>query len=91
MSNEQAETSKTDAVAGQNNEIVRRDDCKPTCPRCDYTMTDDEMIDSNNDLFAIAPKEEMEEVCCPSCDENYFCRGTYTPLYSSATSEDLLD
>jgi len=78
--------SASDSIA-----VVRRADCRPTCPRCNHTMTDDEMLDSNNDLFGIALQEEMEEVVCPACDRNFFCRGTYTPQYSSATSEELLD
>jgi uncharacterized protein with PIN domain len=61
----------------------------PTCPRCEHEMTTDEMVEYQGvDLFALAPKEEREEINCPSCGKTYWVQGGYIPTYSCAVDED---
>jgi len=68
----------------------------PTCPHCEYVMTSDDMVDgstsfADDDLFALAVDENRTVVACPSCDAAYWVKGGYTPFYTSAVSEELLD
>lgn len=62
----------------------------PTCPHCDHAMEFEEMTLNNQDLFTAAPKEESLCIQCPSCDQDYWIQGGYTPHYTSAVAEELL-
>lgn len=61
-----------------------------TCPHCDHEFTSDEMNESDVDLWALAPNEETTPLQCPACDSDFFVKGGYKPLYSTAFAEELL-
>ena len=61
------------------------------CPHCDHQYTADEMNEESTvDLWALAPNEEIADLQCPVCDLNFWVKGTYTPLYSTAFAEEML-
>jgi len=51
-------------------------------------MTDNEMLEHEDDLFAIAPNEECADIECPACEIIYVCQGCYSPSYTSAFDQD---
>lgn len=61
----------------------------PQCPACGHAMTTDEMLDhGGEDLFALAPDEQMTEIECPACAVTFHCQGGYRPIYTTALNED---
>lgn len=66
------------------------DTLKPACPSCGYLLSDDDMNDCGEDLWALAPNEERACVTCPNCDTEYWVRGGYIPTYTSALAEEEL-
>lgn len=73
---------------GCNCNQTTRTERKPTCPKCGHGLTDDEMHDSTEDLWGLAPKEERTEIRCPACGVTYHCQGSYRPEYTTALNED---
>jgi uncharacterized C2H2 Zn-finger protein len=59
-----------------------------TCPHCDHEFTSDDMCSAAEDLWAIAPDEGETECTCPSCDKEFFVRGSYIPVWTSYKTED---
>lgn len=64
---------------------------RPTCPACGHEMSHDEMLDSNAELFDIAPNERDVETKCPACSVTLHVRGGYAPHYTTALEYDDLD
>jgi uncharacterized protein with PIN domain len=60
------------------------------CPHCEHEFTDNDMNGQVADLWAIAPKEQDAEAHCPKCYQQFWVRGTYTPRWNSAKTEDAL-
>lgn len=60
------------------------------CPHCDYAFTNDDMVDSKTDLFALAPSEGETDLKCLSCGLEFWVRGDYQPQYTTAFSEEEL-
>ena len=60
------------------------------CPHCDYAFTNDDMVDSETDLYALAPSEGETDLTCPSCNQAFWVRGDYQPQYTTAFSEEEL-
>ena len=87
MPNEAAKLKPNAAVGGQVDPLAAPT-LKPTCPACGHTMTDDEMLEHEDDLFAIAPNEENADIECPGCETPYVCKGGYRPNYTSAIDPD---
>ena len=61
------------------------------CPYCNYKLTDDDMLASDHDLFAIAPEEEEVEEPCPKCEKRFYIQGHYIPQYETKTMEEVED
>lgn len=61
----------------------------PTCPvpSCGYSLTIDDMMGHDPDLFALAPDEGRTTIVCPSCGVTYHCQGWYRPRYTTALDE----
>jgi hypothetical protein len=53
----------------------------PICPACGDEMDADDMLAHESDLFALAPREEEEDIECRSCGVQYRCSGGYIPQY----------
>lgn len=64
----------------------------PTCPHCGYAMDSDDMLSTQKgiDVFAMASREQVEVLTCPSCDKEYWVQGGYEPHYTSAFAEEQL-
>lgn len=61
---------------------------KPKCPICGHILSDEEMNNSEDDLWAMAPNEAEADITCPSCGEVYLCIGGYLPTYISTTNPE---
>ena len=61
----------------------------PTCPGCGYRLDEQDMVSgfSEDDLWAIAPTEALASVKCPQCDQFYWVRGGYKPIYTTSFNE----
>jgi uncharacterized protein with PIN domain len=60
------------------------------CPHCNHEFDDDDMNSATTDLWALAPTEERAVIQCPVCDLEFWVKGSYRPVYSSAFSEEEL-
>lgn len=58
------------------------------CPHCDHEFTADEMNECDEDLWALAPNEECTDLECPVCDQPFYVKGGYKPLYTTAFCEE---
>lgn len=58
------------------------------CPHCQYPLDDDDMMQADCDLWAIAPNQEDAEVDCPSCKQRFWVRGGYKPEYEMFKTEE---
>lgn len=58
------------------------------CPHCEYELSDDDMLRSDTDLFALAPNEDGANINCPSCKLKFWVRGGYKPEYETFKDEE---
>lgn len=63
-------------------------EAKIRCPHCAYIYRDDDMHESEHDLWSIAPKEEGVAETCKRCGETFFILGSYIPQYETHKSEE---
>lgn len=61
------------------------------CPHCLHKFDKDDMDSCSVDLLDLAHSEGTAEIECPICDQEFVVRGGYTPHYSSAFAQELLD
>lgn len=61
---------------------------KIKCPHCNYKYTDDDMMKSHTDLWAICPHEETVEENCVACNEAFWIQGGYKPTYEIYKTEE---
>lgn len=67
----------------------------PVCPHCGHAMTHDDMSAAptgscQQNLFDIAPAEEIVPTKCPLCDGGFWVQGGYRPHYTTAFAEEEL-
>jgi len=62
----------------------------PVCPHCGHEFDSDDMNESSQDLWALAPDEGRAEVTCPDilCEKTFHIQGGYRPQYTTAIDED---
>ena len=58
------------------------------CPYCGYELTDDDMYESDHDLYALARNEDDVNEPCPSCKEVFEVSGSYLPRYETSKLDE---
>lgn len=62
---------------------------RPVCPHCGRPLSMDDMLEAKGvDLFALATAEGREAITCPSCGDEFWVKGGYTPHYTTAFAEE---
>jgi uncharacterized protein with PIN domain len=57
------------------------------CPFCQHEYNNDDMHKAQNDLFAVASKEQHVSEICPSCSQEFWIQGDYEPWYETFKTE----
>lgn len=59
------------------------------CPYCGYKFTDDDINNASCDISAILHQEMSTVESCPRCENRFYIRGSYSPIYETQKMEEV--